>query len=258
MIEIDYIELCNYVQREFKINLNAYKELQMHRRIESFVSKTNAKTTIDFIRMCTVNDDLREQFLDLITINVTEFFRNPDIFMQLREIFRRHLPKRDCYKIWSSACSNGSEPYSVAMILENMSITNYKILATDIDQNVLNYARNGIYKEDETLGVPDYYLLKYFNKVDDRYQISNSIKNKITFSRHDLLLENFPESLDLILCRNVVIYFKKEEKMKIYNKFYKSLNDNGIVFIGATENIYDHKQIGFTKLGTFFYQKVVK
>ena len=64
--------------------------------------------------------------------------------------------------------------------------------------------------------------------------------------------------MDLILCRNVVIYFKKEEKMKIYNKFYKSLNDNGIVFIGATENIYDYQQIGFNKWGTFFYQKVVR
>lgn len=255
---IDYDEICDFAQKELNINLKAYKEIQMHRRIESFISKMDVTSTLEFIIMCRKNQCIRDQFLDLITINVTEFFRNQDTFMQLKDVLRRNLPTTECYKIWSSACSNGSEPYSVAMLLENMNITNYKILATDIDKNVLNYAKNGIYKEDEILGVPDYYLIRYFEKKNKEYHINNLIKSKVRFVRHDLLLEDFPERIDLILCRNVVIYFKKEEKMKIYNKFYESLNDGGIVFVGATENIYDYNQIGFKKLGTFFYQKVVK
>lgn len=251
-------ELYDFVYREFKIKLDAYKEVQMHRRIEFFISKTPARNVREFITLCKRDATMREQFLDLITINVTEFFRNSETFLQIKDIFRKTLPKKDTYTIWSSACSNGSEPYSVAMILESIEVCNYKILATDIDENVLRYARRGIYKEDEIAEVPNYYLVNFFEKQNDAYHIKNSIKNKITFKKHDLILDEFPCDLDFILCRNVVIYFKKEEKMKIYNKFYNSLNDKGVVFIGATENIYDYNQIGFNKLGTFFYQKVVK
>ncbi len=254
----DINEIYDYVYKEFKIKLEAYKEVQMHRRIEFFISKTSAKSIEDFIDLCKKNNIIKEQFLDLITINVTEFFRNMDIFLQIKDVFRKALPKKEKYMIWSSACSNGAEPYSVAMILENINVHNYKILATDIDNNVLDYANNGIYSEDEIGEVPNYYLIKYFEKYGNKYKIKNFIKDKVVFRRHDLILDEFPACMDLILCRNVVIYFKKEEKMKIYNKFYKSLNDNGIVFIGATENIYDYQQIGFNKWGTFFYQKVVR
>lgn len=255
---LDINELCDYVLKEFRIKLAAYKEVQMHRRIEFFISKTPAKTTREFIELCKKDKDIKKQFLDLITINVTEFFRNIDIFLQIKDVFNKFLPKKNFYMIWSSACSNGSEPYSIAMILETINIHNYKILATDIDENVLRYAENGIYKEDEVIGVPNYYLIKYFNKHGKDFEIKDFIRDKVIFKRHDLILDEFPENFDLILCRNVVIYFKKEEKMKIYNKFYNSLNNNGVIFIGATENIYDYKQIGFNKLGIFFYQKVVK
>lgn len=257
-MQFDFNELCYYVLNEFKIKLDAYKEAQMRRRIEFFVTRSGAKTIQEFIELCKRDIKVREQFLDFITINVTEFFRNIDMFLQIKDVFNKALPEKKFYTIWSSACSNGSEPYSVAMILENIGIKNYKILATDIDENVLKCARNGIYKEDEIVGVPNYYLINYFDKIDDKFEIKKFIKDKVLFKRHDLILDNFPKKIDLILCRNVVIYFKKEEKMKIYNKFYNSLNDNGVVFIGATENIYDYKQIGFTKFGIFFYQKVVK
>ncbi len=251
-------ELYDFVYREFKIKLDAYKEVQMHRRIEFFISKTEAKDVKEFIELCKRNSALKNQFLDLITINVTEFFRNPEIFLQIKDIFRNTLPERDTYMIWSSACSNGSEPYSVAMILNDAEIYNYKIIATDIDKNMLDYARRGIYKEDEINEVPSYYLSKYFEKFGDEYRIKNSIKSDVMFRKHDLILDEFPIGLDFILCRNVIIYFKKEEKMKIHSRFYDSLNNEGVVFIGATENIYDYNQIGFIKLGTFFYQKVVK
>lgn len=254
----DINKIHDYVYKEFGICLNAYKSVQMNRRIESFISKLGFNTSDDFIEKCKSDKKLQEDFLDLITINVTEFFRNPDIFFKIDELVKKYLPKRDVYRIWSSACSNGSEPYSVAMILENINITKYEILATDIDRKILNYAENGIYIKDEIVNVPSDYLEKYFDVDEDKYKVKDFIKNKIEFRKHDLILGDFPNNFDLILCRNVVIYFTKDEKIKIYNKFYDSLNDQGIVFIGATENIYDYKQVGFNKLGTFFYQKVVK
>ncbi len=135
---------------------------------------------------------------------------------------------------------------------------NYEILATDIDKKMLNYAEKAIYTTYDLRNVSSEYIDKYFNFFNDKFKVKDFIRNKIEFIRHDLILDYFPSCFDLILCRNVVIYFTKDEKMKIYNKFYDSLNNNGVVFIGATENIYDYKQIGFNKLGTFFYQKVVK
>ena len=254
----DIEQLYEYVYKEFKIKLDAYKEIQMNRRIEFFISKTSATSSIEFIKMCEINPSIKKEFLDLITINVTEFFRNTDIFLKIKSIFKKYIPKKDNYTIWSSACSNGSEPYSAAMILESVNIENYNILATDIDDNMLKYGRNGIYTNDEIKEVPNYYLMNYFDKLDEKYLVKKNIRDKVVFKRHDLILDEYPKDIDLILCRNVVIYFKKEEKMKIYNKFYNSLNPHGVVFIGATENIYDYQQIGFNKLNTFFYQKEVK
>lgn len=254
----DINDIYDFVYREFRIKLDAYKSVQMNRRIETFISKNNINTYSDFVIECKNNPSLREQFLDHITINVTQFFRNIDIFFQLEDMFKNRIPKRDIYRIWSSACSIGSEPYSVAMLLENMGIKNYEILATDIDRKVIEYAENGLYKEDEVEDVPASFLYTYFTKEGDKFKIKDFILNKVNFSRHDLILNQFPYGMDLILCRNVVIYFKRVEQMRIYNKFYDCLNDSGVVFIGATENIYDYQQIGFSKLGTFFYQKVVK
>lgn len=128
---------------------------------------------------------------------------------------------------------------------------NYEILATDIDKKMLNYAEKAIYTTYDLRNVSSEYIDKYFNFFNDKFKVKDFIRNKIEFIRHDLILDYFPSCFDLILCRNVVIYFTKDEKMKIYNKFYDSLNNNGVVFIGATENIYDYKQIGFNKLGTF-------
>ena len=254
----DINQLHEYVYREFKIKLDAYKEVQMNRRIEFFISKTSATSSYEFIEMCEKDKNLKNDFLNLITINVTEFFRNPDIFLQIKNIFKKSLPKREQYLIWSSACSNGSEPYSVAMILDSINVKNYKILATDIDNNMLEYGKKGTYTIDETREVPNFYLMNYFDKDQNVFNIRKDIKEKVVFKKHDLILDDYPKDIDLILCRNVVIYFKKQEKMKIYNKFYDALNPDGIVFIGATENIYDYQQIGFNKLSTFFYQKVVK
>lgn len=251
-------EIYDYVYKEFKIKLDAYKSAQMTRRIETFINKLNVDTSRDFIDLCKRDSGIKEEFLDLITINVTEFFRNQEIFFRLIDMFKNHLPKRDIYRIWSAACSNGSEPYSVAMILEEMEIENYTIFATDIDKKILAYAEDGVYKKDEIEQVPKDYLNSYFDKVGDKFKIKDFIRDKIIFRKHDLILNQYPYGVDLILCRNVVIYFNKEEKMKIYNRFYECLNDYGIVFIGATENIYDYQQIGFSRLGTFFYQKVVK
>ena len=196
--------------------------------------------------------------MDFITINVTEFYRNPELFSELELELKNNLLKQTSnLKIWSAACSIGCEPYTLAMMLDKISsLGNHKIIATDIDNTILKKAKEGIYTKNEMKSVKDSDINKYFKIQDDKYYISDKIKNMVEFRKHDLILDNYEKDFDLILCRNVVIYFNNDVKQEIYSKFSKSLKKGGLLFVGATESIYNYRDFGFEKGSTFIYKKV--
>ncbi|EGO87308.1 protein-glutamate O-methyltransferase CheR [Clostridium botulinum C] len=255
---MDLKDFEKWVFREFKIDLSAYKSNQLHRRILSLMSRVGVKTVEDYVALLKKDKSQRQKFLDFITINVTEFFRNPEIFHDLKDKIEDHLIKKEKnLKIWSAACSIGAEPYSIAMILDNLIIKgNHKILATDLDSKILERAKKGEYVNSEIKNVKDEYVRKYFTKVDDKYLISPKIKNMVTFKKHDLILDSYERNFDLIVCRNVVIYFNQDVKDAIYKKFSASLKKGGLLFVGATESIYNYKEYGFEKASTFIYKKL--
>ncbi len=255
---MDLEDLKKWVLREFKINLSAYKSNQLHRRILSLMSRVGVNTVDEYIALLKKDESQRQKFLDFITINVTEFFRNPEIFSELKnKIESQLLPKEKNLKIWSAACSIGAEPYSIAMILENLKEKGrHSILATDIDQNILERAKKGEYVSSEIKNVNKEYLQKYFTQIKDKYIIDPKIKSMVTFKRHDLILDNYDKGFDLIVCRNVVIYFNQDVKNEIYRKFSASLKPGGLLFVGATESIYNYKDYGFEKASTFIYKKL--
>ncbi len=255
---MDLEDLKKWVLREFKINLSAYKSNQLHRRILSLMSRVGVNTVDEYIALLKKDESQRQKFLDFITINVTEFFRNPEIFSELKnKIESQLLPKEKNLKIWSAACSIGAEPYSIAMILENLKQKGrHSILATDIDQNILERAKKGEYVSSEIKNVKKEYLQKYFTQIKDKYIIDAKIKSMVTFKRHDLILDNYDKGFDLIVCRNVVIYFNQDVKNEIYRKFSTSLKPGGLLFVGATESIYNYKDYGFEKASTFIYKKL--
>ncbi|AEB75765.1 CheR family methyltransferase [Clostridium botulinum] len=255
---MDLKDFEKWVFREFKIDLSAYKSNQLHRRILSLMSRVGAKTVEDYVALLKKDKSQRQKFLDFITINVTEFFRNPEIFNDLKDKIENDLIKKEKnLKIWSAACSIGAEPYSIAMILDNLMIKgNHKILATDLDSNILERAKKGEYVSSEIKNVKDEYVRKYFTKVDDKYLISPKIKNMVAFKKHDLILDSYERNFDLIVCRNVVIYFNQDVKDAIYKKFSASLKKGGLLFVGATESIYNYKEYGFEKASTFIYKKL--
>lgn len=255
---MDLEDLKKWVLREFKINLSAYKSNQLHRRILSLMSRVGVNTVDEYIALLKKDESQRQKFLDFITINVTEFFRNPEIFSELKnKIESQLLPKEKNLKIWSAACSIGAEPYSIAMILENLKQKGrHSILATDIDQNILERAKKGEYVSSEIKNVNKEYLQKYFTQIKDKYIIDPKIKSMVTFKRHDLILDNYDKGFDLIVCRNVVIYFNQDVKNEIYRKFSASLKPGGLLFVGATESIYNYKDYGFEKASTFIYKKL--
>ena len=197
--------------------------------------------------------------LSYITINVSEFFRNPRQWDILKNIVLPEYLSKDEIRIWSCACSTGDEPYSLAMLLaEFIPMKKIKIFATDIDKMVLKQAKKGIYDYKSLLNVPSEMLGRYFKRIDSKhYKISDEIKKCVHFRRLNLLEDEFPKRTDLILCRNVIIYFTDDAKNALYKKFYNSLNSNGVLFLGCTEQIVDYKEYNYDLIESFFYKKIV-
>ena len=230
----------------------------MRRRINTLITKNNVKTYNDYVALIKKDKEKFDQFINFLTINVSEFYRNPDqwkilegqVFPELIKKFGKNL------KIWSAACSTGDEPYSLVMALSRqVPLANIKIIATDIDNQVLDTARMGLYNEKSIASVPDDLKKKYFTKVGSSYQISDEIKKRVEFKKHDLLKDPYPSGCNLIVCRNVVIYFTEEAKFFIYQKFHKALQPGGVLFIGSTEQIMNYRELGFDRHTSFFFEK---
>lgn len=254
---MDFIEFHNWIYREFNIDLNAYKPEQLNRRIGSLMSRYGISSLDEYKRILMLDKEQRERFLDFITINVTEFFRNPELFFELQGVIRDYSKSNSKLKIWSAACSIGCEPYSLAIILNSINPNlRVNILATDIDNNILKRATLGEYLPVEMKNVNETFRRKYFSLINDKYVINKEIKSMVTFKKHDLILDNYDTDFDLIVCRNVIIYFKNEVKKEIFKKFSNSLKKGGILFVGATESIYNYKDFQLEKVSTFIYKKV--
>lgn len=241
-----------------KIDLNYYKEKQMRRRIDTLANKNGAKSYEEYIQMIKSDKEKFEQFVNFLTINVSEFYRNPDQWnlMDQQVIPKLIKEQRKPIKIWSAACSTGDEPYSLAMAFsKHVPLSDIKILATDIDKQVIEHAKVGLYSEKSIAGVPADLKKKYFTQIGNSYQISDDIKRCVTFKEHNLLKDVYPKDYDLILCRNVVIYFTDEAKDMIYKNFYGSLKSKGVLFIGSTEQISNYKDLGFNRMSSFYFEK---
>jgi len=241
-----------------KIDLNAYKEKQMKRRIDTLINKNGIVGYDKYVTELKTNNARFEEFVNYLTINVSEFYRNPgqwdildkDVFPYLIGKFGKNL------KIWSAACSTGDEPYSLVMALtKHLPLNQIRIYATDIDKQVLAKAKVGLYHEKSLAGVPADFKKKYFTKIGPSFQISDEIKRQVEFKEHNLLKDPYPTGNHLIVCRNVLIYFTEEAKTMIFTKFFNSLAHGGHLFIGSTEQIINHAEIGYTRQNSFFYGK---
>jgi chemotaxis protein methyltransferase CheR len=161
--------------------------------------------------------------------------------------------------IWSAGCSNGAEPYSVAILLRELSPgVNHRIFATDLDETVLEQAAaGGPYSASDVANVRPEYLLKYFTKTSKGYHVIDKLKNNIEFRRHNMLSEPFRQGFDMVICRNVVIYFSDDAKRGLFPGFHNSLRENGVLFIGATESLLGLTDTGFERMHNCFYRKAV-
>ena len=254
---MEFAQFKNKVAAEFKINLNGYKEKQLKRRIDSLTTTLHMKNYADYLELLQSDENNLRRFLDRVTINVSEFFRNPDIFKQLEEKTLPYLLKqRQPLKIWSAACADGSEPYSLAILLEDLTPgIKHKLLASDMDKKILEVAKRGLYSPNTTRNVSPERLKRYFETSEVKLQLKRDIISKVDFKQHDLLSDGFGRDFDLIICRNVTIYFTSETQEELYKKFHQALARHGVLFIGATESILRYQELGFKKISPWFYGK---
>lgn len=242
------------------IDLNAYKEQQMKRRIDTLISRNKISGYEDFVKALKADKELFEEFVSYLTINVSEFYRNPEQWELMDKQFIPMLIEKfgKNLKIWSAACSTGDEPYSLVMALSrHLPLNQIKIIATDIDKQILAQAKVGIYNEKSIASVPKDLRDKYFTKIGNSYQISNEIKSRVDFRQHNLIKDPYPDKCDFIICRNVLIYFTEEAKDDVFRKFCKSLKTGGFLFIGSTEQIMNHREMGYERKNSFYYEKAI-
>ena len=257
-MNFDYEYFKKAIFEMTKVDLNAYKEKQMKRRIDTLISKNGIAGYNEYVQTLKSDKERFEEFVNYITINVSEFYRNRDQWKLLdQEIVPELLRKYGRnLKIWSAACSTGDEPYSLVMALSrHIPLSQIKIQATDLDKQVIQKAKVGLYSEKSIVSVPKDLKDKYFTKVGPSYQISDEIKKRVEFKEHNLLRDPYPTGYHLIVCRNVLIYFTEEAKCDVYRKFQKALAPGGILFIGSTEQIINHKEVGYTRKNSFYYEK---
>ena len=259
MKEDEYWYLKKKINDVLQIDLSGYKDHQMRRRLDGYISRANVTNIVTYCKTLERDKEASQKLRDFITINVSEFFRDKEQYEALRtQILPDLVKKSHNLNIWSAGCSNGSEPYSIAILLEEMNpYHHHRILATDIDIEIINKAKaGGPYIASDVRNVKPDLLKKYFTCANDEYRIIDRIKQRIEFRNQNLLKGPFEKNFDMIVCRNVVIYFADEAKRQLYQSFYDSLSDGGILFIGATETLLSGNDMGLVRLLTSFHKKV--
>lgn len=265
-MELDiYQQVKKSVKTLLNLNLDHYKDEQMRRRLDSWLVRCGAQSWDEyFLRL---RKDTKEllRFRDYLTINVSAFFRDPErwesvrtqIIPELIKYNRVNHPGSEL-KIWSAGCSIGAEPYTLSIMMDELPTrVLYSVLATDFDQGALLKSKNhGPYTVEEIQNLTPTQRSAYLETNTPPFYVKEHLAKKIEFRQHNLLADNFPTNMDLIVCRNVVIYFTGETKDMLYRKFQAALRPGGILFVGATEIIPRPQEIGLRGAGISFYQRV--
>ncbi len=234
-------------------------------------SKFNSlKEYISFLKFDRRGKEELKELYNLLTVNETYFFREmPQLKALVEVVIPELLEKKKkeivkSIKIWSAACSNGSEPYSIAIMLKEYGLTDkgvkISIYGTDINSEVINTARSGIFSEPDLRNTPENYKKKYFTKKGSFYELNDEIKRMVTFSVVNLFSKSQTSTLkniDVIFCRNVLIYFNLESKKIVANNLYDSLNPGGYLFLGMSDTLFKVTNLFLLKplKGVMVYRK---
>lgn len=217
------------------------KIVLLSNRLRKRMQVLNISSYEEYYNYLLTHKEEYENFINVISTNETYFFRSESQIESFSNMILPLIINRKGYaRIWSAGCSTGEEPYSLAIVADNIGVLNkVDILATDINSEVIEKAKKGIYNLRRLKYVDQNTLKKYFTKIDEEnYKISSSLSAKINFKIHNLIKDEYPKNLDIIFCRNVMIYFNRDIQKEIVDKFYNSIDKGGFFFIGHAETLY--------------------
>jgi len=240
------------------IDLNYYNPNMLRRRLKSLLAKLGMSSIDEYWELIRKDYDELRRFLDYVTINVTKFFRDPIKFAYLQEaVIPVILSNTKEPRIWSCACSSGEEPYSIAIILEELMVDkSVKIVATDIDSVAIKGVEEGVYRASAVSNLNEKLLKKYFDKEGDDYKVKDVLRERIELKYFNLISDNYKFNYyDLIICRNVIIHFARGVKDTLFKNFNSAMRDQGFLFLGGSEKILIPDQYGFKHWKYEMYQK---
>lgn len=246
--------------KNFGLKLDNYKERQLERRIRQLIDREKIGSFDALIGKLKKEDQFLNDFFCYLTINTSEFFRDPRIYDYLRQqALIDLLGRNQKVNIWSMGCSRGEEPYTLAILLSELKALNRAtILASDFDDKARAEAKKGYYSKHQLEKMPTEILSNYFDQTGGGYQIKGKIRDSVKFEKHNFL-ENIYRGLPqmhLVLCRNVFIYFKLEVQEWIVEQLSKVIAPDGYFIIGCSEFIGKPEQHGLIKIKPSIYQKV--
>jgi len=250
LVDSTFKEIRDYIYEKSGIYIADNKKYLVENRLSRILREKRLNSFEEYLDLLRFRPDTAElnRLFDAITTNETYFFREAEQFHVLSdEILPKLLAQKKGSKnvrIWSAACSTGEEPYTISMLMmeKMLNAKQFEIYASDISEGVLNSAKRAVYNSYSVRNIPEPYLKKYFSNSDQSYALKPSVKNTVRFMCVNLVDDKKLRALrgmDVIFCRNVLIYFDSRAKQKAVSNIYNSLNPGGYLFIGSSESLHN-------------------
>jgi chemotaxis protein methyltransferase CheR len=257
----DYERLVAAVRRVCGIDLAQYKRQQMERRIRSFASRRGHDDLGEYAWVLDRDREELDRFLDRVTINVSQLWRNPGQWAYVERSILPELaasgPVPGRVRCWSAGCSYGAEAYTLAAVCRRaIPAARVTIVGTDIDARMIERARDGVFSADDARDAPAGALAEAFDLVDGAWHARDELKRLVRFEHGDLLRPGAQRAAyDLVLCRNTVIYFTEDVRDEVHARLAASLRAGGRLVVGATERVVDAARHGLRLESPFVYRK---
>lgn len=240
------------------LDLSSYKPQQFMRRLPSLLARARVSSLAEYRDLLVQDPQRLREFMDWVGIHVSEFFRDPAVYQFVEtQVLPQLIRRSGVLRIWSAGCSIGAEPYSLAMLLEDLGGGRpYRLLASDVSPEVLRLAQQGgPYREDHVRSLSPERRRRWLTERPEGLWLRRELIAKVQFFRHDLLQDPYPKELGLITCRNVAIYFLPTVRDDVYRRLAQSLAPGGFLLLGGSEAIHRPQDLGLVRVGPSCYQR---
>jgi two-component system CheB/CheR fusion protein len=251
-VDPEFEALLAYVKEARGVDFTGYKRPSLMRRVQRRMAAARVKEYGEYLDHLQVHPQEFVELFDTVTINVTAFFRDPDAWDYLQSdvllpLIQAKAPD-SAIRVWSAGCASGEEAYTLAIVLAELLGPDefrrrVKIYATDVDENRLNEARQATYGTEDVAAIPPDLLDRYFEPVRDRFLFRKDLRRSLIFGRNDLVQDAPISRIDLLVCRNTLMYFNAETQARILGRFHFALLDGGTLFLGKAEMLLSHSNL---------------